>query len=159
MTVGTPVSVALFAPARGPALLFAVGSLGWAAFVLAGPGLDRAGSIACAILGSERFETAALARLAAGLGPVPKGCASAARLQNRLVVTVTAPVAAFVSGAVEAYDAGLDEIGRLACSPRDGFAWLSLFWVTLQRNGLDERAIAGLRRSYLYGPREGWIAL
>lgn len=156
--------VAIFAPARVMALLLAAGSLGWAAFVLATPRPDRTKSVARAILGGERFEGATLARFTADLGPAPEGCASAAGLRDRLVVTAAATDAAFGRGAVEAYDAGLDGIDRLArdllaCWPRDSFAWLSLFWVASRRDGLGERAIADLRRSYLYGPREGWIAL
>ena len=158
------VSAASFAPARAIALLLAAGSLGWAALALAAPGPDRARSVARAILGGERLEGAALMRLAVGLGPAPEGCASASGLRDRLVVTAAAADAAFGRGAVEAYDAGLDGTDRLArdllaCRPRDSFAWLSLFWVTSRRDGLGERAIADLRRSYLYGPREGWIAL
>lgn len=162
MVAGAPVTI--FASARVPALFLAAGSLCWAAFVLTRPGPDRAGSVARAILGGERFDPAALMKFTARLGPAPGGCASAAGLRDRLVVTAAAADAALGRGAVEAYDAGLDGVNLLArdllaCSPRNGFAWLSLFWVTSQRDGFGERAIADLRRSYLYGPFEGWIAL
>lgn len=47
----------------------------------------------------------------------------------------------------------------LAVSPGDSFLWLMLYSVETNRNGLALENIRYLDRSYVVGPREGWISL
>lgn len=55
----------------------------------------------------------------------------------------------------------LDEATRaaLACSPADGFAWLTLFWLEVSKHGYQPTYGSYLRLSYALAPYEGWIAL
>jgi hypothetical protein len=54
------------------------------------------------------------------------------------------------------YDA---TITALACSPADGFAWLTLFWLEVSKHGYQPSYGNYLRMSYALAPYEGWIAL
>jgi hypothetical protein len=47
----------------------------------------------------------------------------------------------------------------LGCSPADSFLWLALFWIEVNQGGYQTEQLNLLRRSYLLGPNEGWIAL
>ena len=55
----------------------------------------------------------------------------------------------------------LDEATRaaLACSPADGFGWLTLFWLEVSKHGYQPTYGNYLRLSYALAPYEGWIAL
>ena len=58
------------------------------------------------------------------------------------------------------YDALNDAIGRaLACSPADAFAWLTLFWLDVVKQGLKPENATYLRLSYALGPNKSWIGL
>jgi hypothetical protein len=47
----------------------------------------------------------------------------------------------------------------LACSPADGFAWLTLFWLEVSKHGYQPTYANYLRLSYALAPYEGWIAI
>ncbi len=47
----------------------------------------------------------------------------------------------------------------LACAPADPFAWLTLFWLDVDKHGLRPGNVNYLRLSYALGPNEGWISL
>ncbi len=47
----------------------------------------------------------------------------------------------------------------LGCSPTDGFAWLTLFWLEVRKHGYQSNYGNYLRLSYALAPYEGWIAL
>ena len=47
----------------------------------------------------------------------------------------------------------------LGCSPTDGFAWLTLFWLEVRKHGYQSNDGNYLRLSYALAPYEGWIAL
>jgi hypothetical protein len=47
----------------------------------------------------------------------------------------------------------------LGCSPADGFAWLTLFWLEVSKHGYQPQYGQYLRLSYKLAPYEGWIAL
>lgn len=47
----------------------------------------------------------------------------------------------------------------LACSPGDGFSWLTLFWLEVSKHGYQPTYGNYLRLSYALAPYEGWIAL
>jgi hypothetical protein len=46
----------------------------------------------------------------------------------------------------------------LASSPAEPFLWTVLFWIENTRNGFNRNSLEYLKRSYLLGPNEGWIA-
>jgi hypothetical protein len=65
---------------------------------------------------------------------------------------------------LERMDAAILDLGQvaerlLACSPRESFGWLMLYWSETRRNGLSEAALSALSRSYAFGPREAWVAI
>jgi len=47
----------------------------------------------------------------------------------------------------------------LSADPGDSFLWFAEFWLHRQRADLTERDLDLLRRSYLSGPNEGWVAI
>jgi hypothetical protein len=47
----------------------------------------------------------------------------------------------------------------LSCAPADSFAWLTLFWLSVRKNGFSLENAKYLRLSHALGPNEGWIAL
>lgn len=47
----------------------------------------------------------------------------------------------------------------LSCAPSDAFAWLTLFWLDVVKNGFSPNNANYLRLSYALGPHESWISL
>lgn len=91
-------------------------------------------------------------------------CSIAYRRGRLLIAAGLADVTMTTSndlGAMDRARAQLDAVARevLRCSPREGYAWLALYWTTAQREGLQGKALDFLAMSYEVAPREGWIAV
>lgn len=72
--------------------------------------------------------------------------------------------AALAAGDPDGIDAAAEQLDRaaqhaIACSPRDGFAWLARYRVRLQRSGPDDVASQALRNSFRFARNEGWVGL
>ena len=60
----------------------------------------------------------------------------------------------------DSIDAALAATKRaLASMPTEAFQWLALFWLMNEENGFSAEHLRFLRKSYEYGPHEGWIAV
>lgn len=150
--------------ARLTAVALGLAALAWTASVL--PlvwGSAAAESFASRFIAGDSFREEALAaaitgRDAAWRWPRPGALRAEAVLRLALAdhPLVRTDLAASDARLAETTDATND---ALALAPADAYLWLIRYWVADARHGFDPARLHDLATSYVFGPREGWIAI
>lgn len=148
-------------------LTFAVG---WATFVwgtlncLSGASADFFLGVETRLLRFEAFSPAAAREmLADAAGQELSDCDDHSQ-RALLLLEIPLAEAALRSGNARNYDRHMQSLEArarrtLACSPRDSFAWLIAFGLSVQHGSLSEHAFDLLAMSYETSPNEAWVAI
>jgi hypothetical protein len=114
-------------------------------------------SSATAILAGESYNAGQLTRLKQDIEAIPADRIRPSSLRDVAVVRLRQLDEGKASNG--SYLALAAVTMALTADPSDSFLWLAEFWLYRQRADPAERDLDLLRRSYLSGPNEGWIAI
>jgi hypothetical protein len=143
----------------------ALAAIGWGAMMLPyfwrGAALDR---IAAQIVQGQTFPLPVLARQAVLADGAETSFCDPARTHDAVVLHLAALERAAADSDESQVRSVREQVDQavhkaLACSPADAFAWLTLFWLEVSKNGYQSQYGDYLRLSYALGPYEGWMAL
>ena len=145
--------------------LLALSSATWAAFFLynADPSVQM-NNVANGILSGAGFkqyplsETAILTSAEGRAVCNPLEVRAAAIIRLRLFETATDAADTHLAGRrLKALRSSVN--AALGCAPTDGLLWFVEYWSAVNQGGAVNDHLEELRRSYVFAPFEGWIAL